>query len=898
MESPGGFRLSGCQTSREGKKRVDRKQTVELIEQTILQLGTAGDVRELRILDTDQGTKSGYFDDPENLARAAASIDGKYNVFFTINPVKRELLARANNRLINRAKQTTADDDIQQIAYLPIDLDPERATGISSNDKEHELALKRARLIRKYLKKLGWPDPLLADSGNGAHLLYYVNLENTPVNRSLIQRILQSLDFKFSTAKVHVDKATYNPARIWKLYGTVACKGDGTVDRPHRRSMIIEPPEIWEPVSQELLEKLASELPELPVVKGSDKFGKATEFDLPAKLTEYGIEIALQGPWQKGTKYILKTCPWNPDHTNRSAYIIQFEGGAIAAGCHHNSCSDQSWKTLRDIYEPERQESTAAKDADKEDKEAKETQAEALIRLGSASKFLHDSLDQAYALVSIDNHKEITKIKSRKFKLWLQKLYYDETKKAPAAEYMNQALGVLEARAIFEGEECILHKRVAEQNGIYYYDLSDKACRVVQITAEGCVILKEPPNLFQKTKNLSPQVEPCFTGDLELIKKHFRFKNNNDTILFMVYLVSCLVPGIPHPVLVLAGEKGSAKSTSMRMIRAIIDPAVQGLMSLPNNRGDFVLSLSNNYMPAFDNIDGISAEKSDLLCMACTGATFSKRTLYTDEEETLLSLKRCVTLNGINIVVTRPDLLDRSIILELERINSSERKEESVIWQRFNHDMPEIIGAVLTALSKAMAIYPTVKLDDFPRMADFTRWGYAIAEALGLGGDTFLEALMYNLSKANDEAVAAHPVAAAVVAFMRDSSSWTGSVSGLLSELEQIAEAEKILTNHKFWPGAASILSRRLLEVKSNLEELGISYSIRLGNVSKIVTLKNENIQEVQTKVAVGQPQRRPLLTMEEVRQNKCRVSTDELRRQGIPIIDVKPGDPDIFDDM
>lgn len=849
----------------------------ELIMNTLNQLVQPDEVRELRILGTNQGTQSGYFDDLEKLASAAASFDGRYNVFFTINPVKPELLARANNHLMTRAKQTTSDDGIEKIAYLPIDLDPERASGISSNDKEHDFALKKARQIRQHLKKLGWPDPLLADSGNGAHLLYYVDLENTFDNRTLIQRILKSLDFKFSSKQVHVDTATYNPARIWKLYGTLACKGDATSDRPHRRSKVIESPEKWETVSLALLENLASEMPEIPEAttkkaKGSP-FGLADKLDLPAKLKEYGIEIVLQAPWQNGIKYIPKICPWNSEHTNRSAYVIQFDSGAIVARCHHNSCSEQSWKTLRKKYEPEWQAGTDAKDSDKDDKE---TQAEVLIRLGSGSTYLHDNQDQAYAVVNVDNHPEITKVKSRKFKLWLQKLYYDETKKAPAADAMNQALGVLESRAIFDGEECTLHKRVAEQNGIFYYDLSDKSCRVVQITSKGCVILEEPPTLFLKTKNLKPQLEPCFTGDLTLIKKHFRFKNNDDVLLFMVYLVACLVPDIPHPILVLAGEKGAAKSTSMRMTRAIVDPAVQDLMSMPNSKEDFVLSLANNYMPSFDNLDSLSAEKSDLLCMACTGGALSKRTLYTDDEETMLTFKRCVTLNGINVVATRPDLLDRSIILELERIGEKDRKEEAEIWERFNLDLPQIIGATLTALSKAMKIYPTVQLDKLPRMADFTKWGFAIAEALGIGGDTFVAAYMSNLSKANAEAVAAHPVAAAILALMKDSSDWSGSVATLLSALERIAFTEKINITNKAWPQAAHILSRKLNEVKSNLEDLGIDFDIRHFSQSKIVTIKNKNVKKAQDLVVVGRPPKKTPLSAKAIKQNPRRLSTEE----------------------
>ena len=197
----------------------------------------------------------------------------------------------------------------------------------------------------------------------------------------------------------------------------------------------------------------------------------------------------------------------------------------------------------------------------------------------------------------------------------------------------------------------------------------------------------------------------------------------------------CISANIPHAVLVFSGEKGASKSTSMRVTRQVVDPSVQELLTMPNSMQDLALALANNYMPSFDNLDGLSADKSDLLCIASTGGGFSKRTLFTDDDETLLDLRRCVGLTGINVVVTRADLIDRSIIIELDRILEEERKEEREVWEAFEKDRARIVGGALQTLSDAMAIFPDIKLDKLPRMADFTRWGYAIAEVLGYGGE-------------------------------------------------------------------------------------------------------------------------------------------------------------------
>jgi hypothetical protein len=702
-----------------GMAHEEAKTTQEMIIEALSVLKREGDVTELRILNTSKGTVSGYFNNHNQLAEIAAEYDGKVPaIYFTLNPVKSDLLSRAANHIVQRAKHTTSDADIECRRWLQVDFDPIRPAGISSTDEEHQAALGMAKDVQQFLKEKGWGEPIFADSGNGAHLLYAINLPNDDESRILVKTALEALDFQFSDESVNVDTSTFNAARIWKLYGTMACKGDHTEQRPHRLSGILTNPKVIEEVSKEQLQALADTCPVIPT-KGksvSSKSNIEAGFNLGKFLEQHEIDVVFTGPWQKGaTKYVLSTCPWNDSHTNKSAYIIQFANGAIAAGCHHNSCSEENWQTLRQKLDPSWNPSSS------EEEVKKESQADILIRLSEKAEFFQNELEEAYAAVVINDHKEVMKVMSKKFKMWLTKQYFEKTNKAPTSDAMNQALGVMEMKSAFDGGEHSLSLRVAEKDGAYYYDLANDNWSVVKMEPNACHVLSNPPILFTRNKNTKAQVLPNFDGDLKLLLNHIRIKNEDAQILYLVYLVTCFIPNIPHAVLVFSGEKGASKSTSMRMTRQVVDPAVQELLTMPNSIQDLALSLANNYMPSFDNLDGLSAEKSDLLCIASTGGGFSKRKLYSDQDETLLDIRRCVGMTGINVVVSRADLIDRSIIIELDRIPEDERKEESNIWTALEQDRAKIVGGALTTLSKAMALYPNVKLDKLPRMADFTR---------------------------------------------------------------------------------------------------------------------------------------------------------------------------------
>ena len=320
----------------------------------------AGDVFEVRVLDAvsadyrREHIESGYFDYehisavPEALKRLL-SFRG---VYVTVNPVNPDLLARAVNRLRPAGRNpTTADTDIVRRRWLLIDCDPRRASGVSSSNSEHDFALAKAREIRDGLSSLGWADPIMTDSGNGAQLMYRIDLPAD--DGELVRRVIGEIA-KASSEQVAIDTSVHNPARIWRLPGTMNCKGDSIPERPHRMARILEEPEDIVSVSREQMHDIVSYQNEAPLADVPDDEWKHTmpAFDLDSWIAQYCPELGSPQPWKGGRKWIFPVCPFNEAHTNKSAVLIQEPSGAVAFKCHHNGCSGNDWRALRELREP------------------------------------------------------------------------------------------------------------------------------------------------------------------------------------------------------------------------------------------------------------------------------------------------------------------------------------------------------------------------------------------------------------------------------------------------------------------------------------------------------------------------------------------------------------------
>ena len=314
-----------------------------------------GDVIELRVPGSTKGTVCGYFDFPEKLVIAAAELSGRYsaNCYFTLNEVRRDLLARSANHVTRYSRHTTKDDEILRRRWLPVDIDPVRPAGISSTASEHDAAIMLAKKMCAELSAEGWPAGTVIDSGNGAQILYRVDLANDATNASLIERTLKGLARRYDNAATTIDLAVFNAARIWKLPGTLAMKGDSTAERPHRLAHVLSygPPQI---ITPEQLEKVAVPQEKLAAnAKTNSRTNHRGSFDLDELLRSYGDQYT-KSAWKGGSKYVFKTCPNNPEHTNSFCITQQTGNGGISAKCLHRSCAGFDWAAYRALREPNR----------------------------------------------------------------------------------------------------------------------------------------------------------------------------------------------------------------------------------------------------------------------------------------------------------------------------------------------------------------------------------------------------------------------------------------------------------------------------------------------------------------------------------------------------------------
>ena len=140
-------------------------------------------------------------------------------------------------------------------------------------------------------------------------------------------------------------------------------------------------------------------------------------------------------------------------------------------------------------------------------------------------------------------------------------------------------------------------------------------------------------------------------------------------------------PTGPYPVLILQGEQGTAKSTAAKVLRLLIDPSAAPLRTAPLDERDLMIAARNGWIIALDNLSGLSSWLSDALCRIATGGGVSTRELYSDTDEVLIDVQRPIILNGIDDIATRQDLIDRSIIINLEPIPENKRKPEAEFWQ-------------------------------------------------------------------------------------------------------------------------------------------------------------------------------------------------------------------------
>jgi hypothetical protein len=325
---------------------------------------------------------------------------------------------------------------------------------------------------------------------------------------------------------------------------------------------------------------------------------------------------------------------------------------------------------------------------------------------------------------------------------------------------------------------------------------------------------------------MRPQVDPSGSLDPREIFEFINIEDEEMKLLLLVWVISCFVKGFPHTAPMLFGPQGSAKTTASEILKAIIDPSALRTNRLPRDLKEITQILAHSWLTIFDNVspDDFFESISNLICTVITGGGVSKRELYSDDDDIVYDLQRVVGLNGINLVASKPDLLDRSILIELARIPEARRKPANEVNTTFREKLPGILGGIFDTLVKAIRIKPTLVFPQgLPRMADFTVWGAAIAVALGYTQDQFLSAYTNNIKRQNESVVNDSLVASLVSGLLETTGGWEGSSTQLLERLGEGVDGkqdEKLKKDTNF-PKAANALSKSLNELKTTLAQIG-----------------------------------------------------------------------------
>lgn len=486
---------------------------------------------------------------------------------------------------------------------------------------------------------------------------------------------------------------------------------------------------------------------------------------------------------------------------------------------------------------------------EEKDNHSKSSHADKLINLLSKREdieYFTDQKNEPYIKFINNDIVIYYSIFSRKIDGWLRQAFHNKYGRVISGTSLSDVKGALAGKAEFDGEQLKLSPRVALHNNSYWYDLSDDGMRAIRIDENGWEVVNHPPILFARSGVIGAQTEPSKEGDIKRVLKYFSFKRKSQEILLITTLVTYLLYDQAHVITYFHGPQGSAKSTRSKIIKDIIDPSILGVTRFPKKIDDLLQGVSQSWLSAYDNVSYISDETSDDLCRIATGGTILKRKLYSDDEQIVFEFKRPLVINGIPLAALKSDLLERSLLFELERIPPHKRKTESELKMEFKEDLPHILGGCFDALSRAIKLK---KEDDanavnLSRMADHDVWGRYIAEAIGYSPEEFIKALAENKNDQTYEAITSTPIGEAIISLMDEVNEWKDSPSNTLTKLHAILEKDR---NVHFLPEKEKIsknaanLTKKIKELIVPFSQIGIEIDIgRNAHERYIVITKND----------------------------------------------------------
>lgn len=434
-------------------------------------------------------------------------------------------------------------------------------------------------------------------------------------------------------------------------------------------------------------------------------------------------------------------------------------------------------------------------------------------------RFAHNADGRGVAIIGKDGIRQVWYVDSPEFADWLRALLYQEMQVGISEFSLKTVVGTLMAMGKYGGEEVEVHIRCAKYGDDYYIDLCDGDWRAIRVNARGTTIVTEPPIYFTRTKFMRPLPEPASEGDIDPLWKHVNIPENSRLEL-LTFILDCFRPDTPFPILELTGEQGSAKSTSQRNIRAVIDPNKVDLRGRPKTVEDIYVAGANNWVCSFENLSHLTPEQQDALCTLATGGGFATRQFFTNGDEHVLETKRPVTLNGINPIATQPDLIERTISIDAPTIPPDKRLDEQTLRAEWDEDYPVVFAGILDLFASALAKLPDVVIKHKQRMADYQRLGESVAQSMGHPAGHFSSLYANRVADGADRSLETYGVAMAVQHLLDDNKGkpWEGTVGNLKRELEYALSSDR-----SNWPRSPRGLAGQLKRLAPGLRRRGIS---------------------------------------------------------------------------
>jgi hypothetical protein len=429
-------------------------------------------------------------------------------------------------------------------------------------------------------------------------------------------------------------------------------------------------------------------------------------------------------------------------------------------------------------------------------------------------------------------------VSSREFKSWITGEYYRDMGEGLTTESMNTILATIHAIAAHDSPEMpVSQQRIAAFGGRYYLYLADENQTVIEYSASGWHICENSPVKFVFDKYKAPLPIPRREGKIDKLWDLTRISDKADRLIVTITLVKGLVPGGTDPILAISGYASSGKTTSANYLRSLIDPFTKGkvLSKLPESSDHIAIHAQRRRILAIDNVSIISADQSDFLCTMSTGGGISKRELFSNQDEIILDVQNLIILTSIGNVVTKPDLLERSIVIDLTRITSEDRESEADLANGFDRGHGDMLGGLLNITVAALHHRDTTECPKYTRMTEFAHLGEGVQGYLKYAIGSVERRMAAGADIANEIAIESSPVASTLMSWISThEGTWQGSASDLLNILKSHAKKSELAGT---LPKTANSLSGELKKVESALFQSGIAIVTNRTKSSRIISI-------------------------------------------------------------